>query len=185
MKKNVLSLLCALALLCLAGCATRTNNETPLTIDGTAEQNSADAETMETVSVNPKDYVITDAMLSGEESANVSQLSLEALGAYFLHTDEAMAESSGDELYQRFMRDPDAVLSYLAKLGDQTARGNDTAATELCREIASADVFWYDATPEFSAILKECQERHASGQISELVKCLRVEYDAALERNPN
>ena len=185
MKKNVLSILCALTLLCLAGCATRTNNETPLTIDGAAEQNSADAETMETVSVNPKDYGITDAMLSGEEGADVSQLSLEALGAYFLHTDGAMAESSGDELYQRFMRDPDAVLSYLAKLGDQTARGNDTAATELCREIASADVFWYDATPEFSAILRERQERDASGQISELVKCLQVEYDAALERNPN
>ena len=185
MKKNVLSILCALTLLCLAGCATRTNNETPLTIDGTTEQNSADAETMETVSVNPKDYGITDAMLSGEEGADVSQLSLEALGAYFLHTDGAMAESSGDELYQRFMRDPDAVLSYLAKLGDQTARGTDTAATELCREIASADVFWYDATPEFSAILKERQERDASGQISELVKCLQVEYDAALERNPN
>ena len=164
--------------------AERAGSVALVSLSGTYEnpqRSSADTEVTETVSVNPKDYGITDAMLHGEESANISQLSLEALGAYHLHTDGAMSESSAEELYQRFMRDPDTVLAYLAKLGDQMSRRNDTAATELCRAIASADVFGYDATPEFSAVLQECRKRYPFGQISALLNALQSAYDEAVE----
>ena len=136
----------------------------------------------EIISVVPKDYGITDAMLLGEENANIPQLSLEALGAYYLHTDGAMSENSGDELYRRFMNDPDAFLNYLSRLGNQSAAtDNDTAATMICREISSANVFWYDMAPEFSAVLKECQKRYPFGQISALLNVLQSAYDEAVE----
>lgn len=214
-RKNLLTLFaCALALLCLTGCATRTTPETSAA-DGATEQTASGAEASETVSVNPdasgvetsetvsvnpnasgagasetvsvnpKDYGITDAMLSGEESANFPQLSIEALGAYCLYADGAMSESSTEELYQRFMGDPDAVLNYLVKLGGQSSRDGDTASAALCRMIAYNDAFGYDATPEFSAILQARRETNPSGPVSDLLECLQAEHDAALERNPN
>ena len=135
------------------------------------------------ISVDPADYGITEAMLSSEDMPDFSALSLEALGAYFLHTDGAGAESSGEELYQRFMSDPDAVLHYLASLGGQKARGEDTAATELCREIANADVFWYGRTPEFAEILNEYSALYPDGPIAAVLEVLKTEYGAALDRD--
>lgn len=136
------------------------------------------------VSIDPADYGITEAMLSAEDMPDFYALSLEALGAYLLHTDGAGAEGSGDELYQRFMSDPDAVLHYLASLGGQKARGEDTAAAELCREIVSADVFWYGQTPEFTEILNEYSALYPDGPIAALLEILETEYGAAVERGP-
>ena len=136
------------------------------------------------VSIDPADYGITEAMLSSEDMPDFSALSLEALGAYFLHTDGAGAEGSGDELYKRFINNPDALLHYIASLGDVKARGEDTAATELCREIASADVFWYGRTPEFTEILNEYSALYPDGPIAVLLEILETEYGAAVERDP-
>ena len=135
------------------------------------------------VSIAPEDYGITEAMLSSVEMPDFSALSLEALGAYFLHTDGAGAEGSGDELYQRFMNDPDAVLHYLASLGGQKARGEDSAATELCREIAVADVFWYGGTAEFTEILREYSALYPDGPIAAVLEILETEYDSMIERD--
>ena len=135
------------------------------------------------VSIDPADYGITPEMLASIDMPDFSALSLEALGAYDLHTDGAGAEGSGDELYQRFMNNPDAVLHYIASLGDVKARG-ENAATELCREIADADVFWYGRTPEFTEILNEYSALYPDGPIAALLEILETEYGAAVERDP-
>ena len=135
------------------------------------------------VSIDPADYGITEAMLSSEDMPDFSALSLEALGAYFLHTDGAGAEGSGDELYKRFLYDPDTVLHYIASLGDVKARGEDTAVTELCREIAAADVFWYGGTADFTEILREFPTLYPDGLIAAVLEILETEYDSMIERD--
>ena len=138
--------------------------------------------TLPVVSIDPADYGITEAMLSSLEMPDFSALSLEALGAYFLHTDGAGAEGSGDELHQRFINNPDAVLHYIASLEDVKARGEDTAAAELCREIASADVFRYGGTADFTEILREFPALYPDGSIAAVLEVLEAEYNAAMER---
>ena len=135
------------------------------------------------VSIDPADYGITEAMLASIDMPGFSTLSLEALGAYFLHTDGAGAEGSGDELYKRFLYDPDTVLHYIASLGDVKARGEDTAATELCREIASADVFRYGGTADFTEILREFPTLYPDGPIAAVLEVLKTEYDSMIERD--
>ena len=152
-----------------------------LTSPPTIHDSTLDSES--SVSIEPADYGITPEMLASIDLPDFSALSLEALGAYYLHTDGAGAEGSGDELYQRFMDDSDAVLHYIASLGNVKARGDDTAAAELCREIASADVFWYGRTPEFMEILREFPRLYPDGPISALLEILETEYDAALDRD--
>ena len=90
------------------------------------------------------------------------------------YTDGAGAEGSGDELYKRFLYDPDAVLHYIASLGDVKARGEDTAATELCREIAAADVFWYGGTADFTEILNEYSALYPDGPIADVLEVLKA-----------
>ena len=79
-------------------------------------------------------------------------------------------------------------MNYFALIGDQVARGgqsgNETAVRELCREIASADVFWYGNTQEFSSIIEQYQKIYPSGNISEILTLLQEEHDAAIERCP-
>lgn len=173
-KKIVLALTLALSLLICAGCSQPSDggNSADDGAEQTAQTEEPDA-SPETVSVDPKDYGITDAMLAFEEPVDIPELSLEALGAFFLHTDGAGAESSGDELYQRFMSDPDAVLNYMAKIdGD--------SSTALCREIACADVAWYDGTDDFSAILDDGQRNAQSAEITALLDALHSEREAAI-----
>ena len=135
------------------------------------------------VSIDPADYGITEAMLSSEDMPDFSALSLEALGAYFLHTDGAGAEGSGDELYKRFINNPDTVLHYIASLGDVKARGENAAATELCREIAAADVFWYGGTTDFTEILREFPTLYPDGSIAAVLEVLETEYDSMIKRD--
>ena len=135
------------------------------------------------VSIDPADYGITEAMLSSAEMPDFSALSLEALGAYFLHTDGAGAEGSGDELYKRFINNPDALLHYIASLGDVKARGENAAATELCREIAAADVFWYGGTTDFTEILREFPALYPDGPIAAVLEVLETEYDSMMKRD--
>ena len=137
----------------------------------------------ELVSIDPADYNITAEMLASDPMPHFSALSLEALGAYCLHTDGAGAEGAGDELYGRFLADPASVLDYLTRLGDQTARGGvsgtETAAEELCREIAYADVFWYGGTEDFAGILRAFAERSGPEGYPELIAILQAQHESA------
>lgn len=182
MKRIASVFLVAAMAITICGCSSRVSvpaeNITP-----------ADYESVEwnAVSIEPKDYGITEEMLSCEEMPDFSQLTLAALCAYYLHTDGAGAEGSGDTLYERFMEAPNIVLNYFALIGNQIARGgatgNESAVTELCRTIASADVAWHDTTEEFSLIIKQYQEIYPEGRIAEILSSLQEEHDAAIKRH--
>ena len=177
MKKRILlALVCALAVLVCAGCGQQPS--------APAEPGEQEIPAAEPVSTNPEDYGITNAMLTLEEEVSIDDLSLEALGAFYLHTDGAGAESSADALYHRFLNDPDAVIRYLSELGGPSERENsdETALSALCRAIAAADVFWYDTSEEFTSILEQCRERYPSGLPADALDRLQAEYDAAIER---
>lgn len=131
------------------------------------------------ISLAPNDYGIvydTDHM-------DVKPFPLAKLCVYYLYSDGAYAEGAHDELYRRFMEAPHTVLNFLALLGDQMARGGQTgeltAAAELCRAIAFADVFWHDSPPEFAAILEQYRELYPDGRIAKLLDTLRAEHDNA------
>lgn len=175
--KRLISILLILALSVVAGgCSAK-------------KASSAEYETVDwnVVSIEPEDYGITDEMLSFIEDPHFSEYTLAELCAYDLHTDGAGAEGAGDELYQRFMQAPNTVLNFLALIGDQIAgggrTGDETAVTELCREIATADVAWHGNTEEFNEILNRFQETYSTGRISELLTILQEEHDASIDRN--
>ena len=138
------------------------------------------------VSIDPKDYGITDDALKSVSLPEFHDYTLGELTAYYLHTDGAGAEGSSEVLYERFMAAPNTVLTYLALIGDQKARGgpsgNDTAADELCRAIALADVVWHDATEEFDQILVKYKSVYPDGRIAGILKRLEDERQAAIGR---
>ena len=137
-----------------------------------------------TASIIPLDYGITDKMLSMEEDPHWDEMSVGALCAYYLNSDGAGAEGSSDELYRRFLASPEEVLSHLAAIGDQKAHSEDmTAAGELCRAIASADVFWYDCAPAFIDVMEQCRKAHSSGPESVLLDTIEEEHAAAMARS--
>lgn len=182
MKKFISTIIIAAMTVSLCGCAPKepapAETHTP-----------AVYETVEwtVVSIEPEDYGITKDMLSCVDMPDFSQLTLAALCAFHLHTDGAGSEGSGDTLYARFMEAPNLVLNYLALIGDQFARGgatgNESAVTELCHTIASADVFWHDTTEAFSAIIKQYLEIYPDGRIAEILSTLQEEHDAAIKQN--
>ncbi|HOQ03363.1 MAG TPA: hypothetical protein PLQ96_06030 [Bacillota bacterium] len=139
------------------------------------------------VSIDPKDYGITDDQLRCVSMPDFSEYILGELIAYYLYTDGAGSEGSAEVLYERFMEAPNTVLTYMALIGDQKARGgssgNDTAVDELCRAIASADVAWHDVTDEFSEILAKYQSIYPDGRIAGILSRLEKEREAAIERN--
>ncbi len=136
-------------------------------------------ETPPALSLDIADYGITAEMCAGEVSPDLPSRSTEALCAFLLHADGAIADSGAEELYQRFLADPGAVLYTLGQLGSQPSPiGGGTAAEALCREIAWADVFWYDGTEAFAEILRELSSSDGSG--STLLACLEAEHTAAL-----
>ena len=111
---------------------------------------------------------------------------LDKLIAFDLIAD-ALSEGSSDEIYRRFMEAPNAVLTFLSLVGDQTVEltglGEVSAAEFTCRGIASVDVAWYGATPEFDAIIKEYRGYYPTGKIAELLDCMEEEHEAAIQRN--
>jgi len=135
-------------------------------------------------SIDPLDYGITPEMLNLQEVPSWEEMGVGALCAYYLHSDGAGSEGSSDTLYRRFLEFPDEVLSHLANLGDQAARREDrTAAEELCQAIASADVFWYDSSPEYAAVLENARETYPDGPVAAVLDTLRQEHDAAIARS--
>ena len=139
------------------------------------------------VSIDPEDYSITDDQLACVSMPDFSEYILGELIAYYLHTDGAGSEGSAEVLYERFMEAPNTVLTYMALIGDQKARGgssgNDTAVVELSRAIALADVCWHDVADEFSEILEKYQSIYPDGRVADILGCIEKEREAAIEKN--
>lgn len=138
------------------------------------------------VSIDPKDYGITDDALKSVSLPEFHDYTLGEPTAYYLYTDGAGAEGSSEILYERFMEAPNTVLTYFALIGDQKARGgssgDDTAVDELCRAIALADVVWHDATEEFDQILVKFKSVYPHGRIAGILECLEEEHRAAIKQ---
>ena len=131
------------------------------------------------LSLHPEDYGIA----YDTESMDVGGFPLAKLCVYYLYSDGAYAESAQDEVYRRFTEAPHTVLHFLSLLGDRTARGGqtgeETAADELCRAIAFADVFWYEDTGELTAIIERYRAIYKEGRAAEILSILQAERDNA------
>lgn len=184
------------ALLLLATCAGCGSNPTP---SQTSDPPKVEATAPKTPPAESVDWAVisVDAATFGMETSpetplfsevfgQPSQAPLDQLIAFTLIADGA-SEGASDELYHRFLDAPNTVLNYLALMGDQTVsqpgNGDVCAAEAICREIAAADVAWYDTTEEFQSLLKEYQGYYPSGRIAELLESLETEHDAAIQRN--
>ena len=123
-----------------------------------------------TVSIAAEDYDIV------YEEAAVNELkeySLEKLGAFYLHADGAFSEGAADELYRRFLAEPDIVLQYFSQLGEQTIGEDKLAVQALCEALALCDVVWYDCTDEFAEALEQCTD----GEYARMAVLLQDAYD--------
>ena len=151
------------------------------------------------VSTDTAAYGLTDAMLTLDDSPDFPSLSLEALGAYFLHADGAAAESAAHWLYQRFLSAPDAVLIYLSQIWTRPVPADDaesadsageTASTEdaltagelitraIAQEAAAASA---EGRAAFETALNRCGAAYPMGNFAALVRDMRTAYEAALQ----
>lgn len=137
----------------------------------------------QTVSISAEDYGITEKPV-GDPAVygGAASLSLGKLAAVSLSSDGAASEDLFDELWRRFLEDPDAVLAYLALMADQRDRSGEPAAETLCGHIASADAAWYNSV-EFGEALSACRERYPAGRTAELLDVLEREHAEGIERN--
>ena len=191
MKKVLVLLGTAILLISCAGCGDNSAPEIEGSDSGhvVAEVKRPPAETVEwdVTSVRPEDFgmeATLDDPKFEEVFNNTQTVPLDQLIAFDLAAD-ALSEGSNDEIYRRFMEAPNTVLNYLALLGTQTVewtgRGEVCAAEMVCRRIASADVFWYDATDEFDYIVSAYKEYYPDGRIAELLTIIEEEHLAAMD----
>lgn len=136
------------------------------------------------VSISAKDYGIVEAPIGDPAIyGGVASLSLGKLTAVSLASDGAAGEDVSDELWRRFLKDPDTVLAYLALMGDQQdGYWQCPAAEVICRTIASADAAWYNSI-EFGEALAACRETYPTGRAAELLDVMELEHAAGLQRN--
>ncbi|WP_325201196.1 hypothetical protein [Oscillibacter sp.] len=135
------------------------------------------------VSISAKDYGIIESPIGDPAIyGGAASLSLGKLTAVSLASDGAAAEDLFDELWRRFLEEPDAVLAFLALIGDQQDRSGESAAEVICGHIATADAAWYNSI-EFSEILSDRRVRYSTGRIGSLLDVLDREHAAGLRRN--
>lgn len=135
--------------------------------------------------ISAQDFGITEYPVGDPAGyGGAASLSLGKLVAVSLSSDGAASEDLFDELWRRFLEDPDTVLAYLSLLGDQRVDRGDRplAAAEVCGHIASADAAWYNSI-EFGEALAACRERYPTGRIAALLDVLEREHAGGLVRN--
>lgn len=157
--------------------------------EATGSQENTAAQSVETkkwqaVSITAADFGITEkpigdpAIYGGGASLPLSKLMACALSA-----DGAAGEDLSNELWRRFLEDPDRVLAYLELMGDQRdGYWEHPAAEVVCQTIACADAAWYNSV-EFGEILSDRRVRYSVGRIAELLDVMEREHAAGLERN--
>lgn len=60
--------------------------------------------------------------------------------AVYLHADGAFSEGAAEELYRRFLAEPEAMLQYFSQLGEQTIGEDKLAVQVFCEALALTDV---------------------------------------------
>lgn len=125
------------------------------------------------VSIEPKDYGITPEELASNPLPDFENMSLEALGAYFLNTDGAGAEGSSHQLYLRFLDDPIAVLEYLSSLGWTQDRAEHPAVTTLAYCLM-VEGYW--DRDSFLQQLEACKGQSLTSRQRDLLDYLETEF---------
>lgn len=137
------------------------------------------------VSIEPADYGLTDAVLQTLYLPDWENMSTEAIGAWYLHTDGAGAELAAIALTDRFDSDPVGTLDYLVNIGHQKV-GDDYAAVILCRAIGftrslrvSMEMSPNDVL-DYTAVFRQCREAYPSGRGTQLLDVMEDTYHAFL-----
>ncbi|MBQ7465114.1 MAG: M56 family metallopeptidase [Oscillospiraceae bacterium] len=149
---------------------------------------SADPAVDTPVSIEPADYGLTEAVLQNLYLPDWENMSTEAIGAWYLHTDGAGAELAAYALTQRFDQAPLDTLDYLVKLGHQKV-GDDYAAVILCRAIgaehglrASLATVSHDFAL-YSTAMQQCRAAWPTGRGEQLLELMEEIY-ARLQPTP-
>ena len=124
------------------------------------------------VSLEAEDYGLTEGMLRMETSPECPSLSVEALGAFFLHTDGAGAESASYWLYRRFLEDPESVLEYLNRVRGLRPSGNASPEGTAEQILSRAIVFSHSPGDGYEETLRRCREEFPQPPFSELLELL-------------
>lgn len=145
---------------------------------------STEAKKWQAVTISAADFGVTENPIGDPGVLDgIASLSLGKLIACSLASDGAAAEGLNDELWRRFLEDPDRVLVYLELMGDQRdGYWEHPAAEVVCQTIACADAAWYNSV-EFGEILSDRRVRYSVGRIAELLDVMEQEHAAGLERN--
>lgn len=145
---------------------------------------STEAKKWQAVTISAADFGVTENPIGDPGVLDgIASLSLGKLIACSLASDGAAAEGLNDELWRRFLEDPDRVLVYLELMGDQRdGYWEHPAAEVVCQTIACADAAWYNSV-EFGEILSDRRVRYSTGRIAELLDVMEQEHAAGLERN--
>lgn len=145
---------------------------------------SGETKKWQAVSITAADFGITEKPIGDPAIyGGGASLPLSKLIACSLASDGAAAEGLNDELWRRFLEDPDRVLAYLELMGDQRdGYWEHPAAEVVCQTIACADAAWYNSV-EFGEILSDRRVRYSVGRIAELLDVMEREHAAGLERN--
>ena len=173
-----------------------TLNETPP--DTTYEEETLNGSSPELVisvwdgvSVIPEDLGMENTLDNPaffEVFRNTSKVPLNKLIAFCLIAD-GLSEGACDELYRRFIEDPNTVLVFLSFLGNQTypltGMGEVSIAEFICKQIAFADVVWHGSTATFDNIITAYPNYYPTGRINELLDVLEREHNSAIELNPS
>jgi hypothetical protein len=131
------------------------------------------------VSIVPEDYGI---VYEPESLSELAGYPLDKLIAYYLGSDGAYAEGSSYELYRRFLDAPNTVLTVIALIGDEAARGETFARDLLCQSIALSAA-WSDDGDAFSGVLERCEKAFPVGSVAEVLTCLKGQYAAAISQS--
>ena len=149
-----------------------------------AAAQSTEAKKWQAVTISAADFGVTENPIGDPGVLDgIASLSLGKLIACSLASDGAAAEGLNDELWRRFLEDPDRMLVYLELMGDQRdGYWEHPAAEVVCQTIACADAAWYNSV-EFGEILSDRRVRYSVGRIAELLDVMEREHAAGLERN--
>lgn len=213
MKKIFLALICSFFVLSTLGCAKvgdasleslpHTTEEKEETLNETAPDATDEEETLngsppeldisvwDGVSVIPEDLGMENSLDNPaffEVFNNTKEAPLNKLIAFCLIAD-GLSEGACDELYRRFIEDPNTVLNFLSFLETQTypltGMGEVSIAEFICKQIAFTDVVWHGSTTVFDNIITKYRNYYPMGRIDELLDILEREHNSAIEINPS
>lgn len=192
MKLKVKLLSCFAIILLLSACGITETDVSPTTEEYSYPKPSLQSlpaiSESEYTSIELKDYDFKEDELTGKVLPDFENLDLNALIAYNLNMDGAMAEGSSEELHRRFLSTPQAVVDGIANLGDQPSPHfqDMKAAEQLCRDIARYNVFMTSSLndiSEFDAALESLDNECQTEPESEVINRLRALHNEAIESN--